>query len=57
MKFKYQLGGGFEYFLKDFSIRLQSQYDLGFDDDWEYKINGDLKQCRATIWTQESPIT
>lgn len=42
MKFKYQLGGGFEYFLKDFSIRLQSQYDLGFDDDWDTKINGDL---------------
>ena len=31
-----------EYFLKDFSIRLQSQYDLGFDDDWDTKINGDL---------------
>lgn len=41
-RFKYQFGGGFEYFLKDFSFRLQSQYDIGFDDDWDDKINGDL---------------
>jgi len=41
-KFKYQFGGGFEYFMKDFSFRIQSQYDIGFDDDWDNKINGDL---------------
>lgn len=38
--FKYQIGGGFEYFLKDFSLRLQSQYDFGLDDNWDDLDNG-----------------
>ena len=42
IKFKYQFGGGFEYFVKDFSFRIQGQYDLGLDDDWDAMVNGDL---------------
>lgn len=38
--FKYQVGGGFEYFLKDFSLRLQSQYDFGLEDTWDDITNG-----------------
>lgn len=49
LKFKYQLGGGFEYFIKDFSFRLQGQYDLGFDDDWDDFVNGDLNDRALRI--------
>ena len=45
IKFKYQFGGGFEYFVKDFSFRIQGQYDLGLDDDWDAMVNGDLNDC------------
>lgn len=39
--FKGQLGGGVEYLVhKNVGLRLSSQYDLGFTDDWEGLING-----------------
>ena len=39
--YKAQLGGGLEYLIdKNFAVRLSSQYDLGFKDDWDGLING-----------------
>lgn len=42
--FKYQFGGGVEYlFNKNISIRINSQYDIGFKDDWDFLVNGKRK--------------
>ncbi|WDF45629.1 CsgG/HfaB family protein [Chryseobacterium sp. KACC 21268] len=42
--FKAQFGGGLEYLMdKNFAIRLSSQYDLGFTDNWDRLVNGKQK--------------
>ncbi|WP_234111592.1 CsgG/HfaB family protein [Chryseobacterium sp. R2A-55] len=39
--FKYQFGGGLEYLTgKNFSLRLNAQYDMGVDDNWDNFVNG-----------------
>lgn len=41
VRYKSQFGGGFEYLaFKKLGIRISSQYDLGFSDDWDLLING-----------------
>lgn len=41
VRYKSQFGGGFEYLaFKKFGIRISSQYDIGFTDDWDHLING-----------------
>lgn len=42
--YKAQIGGGLEYMIKkNIALRLSSQYDLGFTDDWEGFVNGKRK--------------
>ncbi|WP_407405911.1 CsgG/HfaB family protein [Chryseobacterium sp.] len=39
--YKAQVGGGLEYMIqKNIALRLSSQYDLGFTDNWEGFVNG-----------------
>ena len=41
---KYQFGGGFEYLAgKNLALRLNAQYDMGFDDTWDEFVNGKQK--------------
>lgn len=41
---KYQFGGGLEYLAgKNLSLRLNAQYDMGFDDTWDNFVNGKRK--------------
>ncbi len=41
---KYQFGGGLEYLAgNNLSLRLNAQYDMGFDDTWDNFINGKRK--------------
>lgn len=41
VKYKSQIGAGFEYLaFKNLGIRISSQYDVGFTDDWDLLING-----------------
>lgn len=41
VKYKSQFGGGFEYLaFKNLGVRLSSQYDIGFTDDWDLLKNG-----------------
>lgn len=43
-RYKAQFGGGLEYLVqKNVGIRLSSQYDMGFSDDWDDLINGKRK--------------
>lgn len=43
-RYKAQIGGGLEYIIaKNTGLRVSSQYDLGFKDDWEGLINGKRK--------------
>jgi curli production assembly/transport component CsgG len=43
-RYKAQFGGGLEYlFNKNLGLRLMSQYDFGFTDDWDGFINGTQK--------------
>lgn len=40
-KYKAQVGGGLEYLAtKNLALRLGSQYDFGFNDDWDEFVNG-----------------
>ncbi|MNL69139.1 hypothetical protein D3C87_1939570 [compost metagenome] len=40
-RYKAQFGGGLEYLVKqNIGLRLSSQYDMGFSDDWENLITG-----------------
>lgn len=42
--FKYQFGGGLEYLAtSNLAIRLNAQYDMGFDDTWDGFVNGKRK--------------
>lgn len=42
--FKYQFGGGLEYLVdSNLAVRLNAQYDMGFDDNWDEFINGKRK--------------
>lgn len=41
---KYQFGGGIEYLAgNNLSLRLNAQYDMGFDDTWDNFVNGKRK--------------
>lgn len=41
---KYQFGGGLEYLLgNNLALRLNAQYDMGFDDTWDEFANGKRK--------------
>lgn len=41
---KYQFGGGLEYLVgSNLALRLNAQYDMGFDDTWDEFINGKRK--------------
>lgn len=41
---KYQFGGGLEYLAgNNLSLRLNAQYDIGFDDTWDNFVNGKRK--------------
>ncbi|HCN12621.1 MAG TPA: curli production assembly protein CsgG [Chryseobacterium sp.] len=41
---KYQFGGGLEYLAgNNLSLRLNAQYDMGFDDTWDNFMNGKRK--------------
>ncbi|CAD7800256.1 Curli production assembly/transport component CsgG [Chryseobacterium aquaeductus] len=43
-RYKGQFGGGLEYLVqKNLGLRLSSQYDMGFTDDWEDFVNGKRK--------------
>lgn len=43
-QYKGQLGGGLEYMVgNNTSLRLSSQYDIGFKDNWEGLVNGKRK--------------
>jgi curli production assembly/transport component CsgG len=40
-RYKAQVGGGLEYLVKqNIGVRLSSQYDMGFSDDWENLTSG-----------------
>lgn len=42
--YKSQIGGGLEYlFSKNLALRLGSQYDIGFDDKWDFMEQGKQK--------------
>lgn len=42
--YKYQFGGGLEYLVgTNLSMRLNAQYDMGFDDRWDDLVNGRRK--------------
>ncbi len=41
---KYQFGGGLEYLIgTNLALRLNAQYDMGFDDTWDEFANGKIK--------------
>jgi len=41
VRYKAQIGGGVEYLVqKNIGLRLSSQYDMGFSDDWEDLVGG-----------------
>lgn len=41
---KYQFGGGIEYLAgKNLGVRLNAQYDMGFDDTWDEFVSGKQK--------------
>ncbi|RCU44755.1 curli production assembly protein CsgG [Chryseobacterium lacus] len=43
VKYKSQFGGGLEYLISDnFGMRVSTQYDLGFSDDWDRLVQGKL---------------
>lgn len=43
-RYKAQVGGGLEYLLNsNIALRLSSQYDFGFTDDWDGFVNGSQK--------------
>lgn len=43
-RYKGQFGGGLEYLVqKNLGLRLSSQYDMGFTDDWDSFANGQRK--------------
>ena len=49
-RYKAQFGGGLEYLAtKNLAIRVVSQYDFGFDDDWDDYINGSQKDQGVRI--------
>ncbi len=41
--FKTQIGGGIEYLFKNTAFRLNIQYDMGTDDNWDQFANGKRK--------------
>lgn len=42
--YKGQIGGGLEYLVqKNLGLRISSQYDMGFTDDWDDFVNGKRK--------------
>ena len=41
--FKTQIGGGIEYLFKNTAFRLNIQYDMGTDDNWDQFTNGKRK--------------
>lgn len=48
--FKSQFGGGLEYLVnRTFAFRLNTQYDLGFNDDWDFKVQGTRKDQSVRI--------
>ena len=48
--FKSQFGGGLEYLInRTFALRLNAQYDLGFNDDWDFKVQGTQKDQSVRI--------
>jgi curli production assembly/transport component CsgG len=48
--FKSQVGGGLEYLVnRTFALRLNTQYDLGFNDDWDFKVQGTRKDQSVRI--------
>lgn len=48
--FKSQFGGGLEYLInRTFALRLNAQYDLGFNDDWDFKVQGTRKDQSVRI--------
>lgn len=48
--FKSQVGGGLEYLVnRTIAIRLNTQYDLGFNDDWDFKVQGTKKDQSVRI--------
>ncbi len=47
---KYQLGGGIEYLAgENFSLRLNAQYNIGFDDTWDNFVYGKRKDHSLNI--------
>ncbi|ACU07759.1 Curli production assembly/transport component CsgG [Flavobacteriaceae bacterium 3519-10] len=49
-RYKAQVGGGLEYlFNKNMALRLSSQYDFGFTDDWDGFVNGKQKDQGVRI--------
>jgi len=48
--YKAQFGGGLEYLVSpNLAIRAESQYDLGFTDDWDGFVNGRRKDMGVRI--------
>lgn len=48
--YKAQVGGGVEYLIdRNFALRLMSQYDLGFTDDWDDYVFGERKDMGVRI--------
>ena len=44
IKYKAQIGGGIEYLMsRTLAVRLMTQYDLGFTDDWDDMVQGTRK--------------
>ena len=44
------MGGGLEYLVnRTFALRLNTQYDLGFNDDWDFKVQGTRKDQSVRI--------
>lgn len=49
--FKSQVGDGLEYLVNHtIAIRLNAQYDLGFNDDWDFKVQGTKKRSKRKDW-------
>lgn len=49
-RYKAQVGGGLEYLLnQNLALRLSSQYDFGFTDDWDGFVNGSQKDQGVRI--------
>ena len=48
--FKSQFGGGLEYLVnRTIAFRLNAQYDFGFNDDWDFKVQGTRKDQSVRI--------